>query len=112
MLKNLLFLAGFSTFVVIMVVGLDIYHKSNTSSLQPSTQKRIVPITPTFDKETIENLKQREPITVDLNDKSKVISEDSKNTAAPNQVTIEPTQAPTSIASQSALPNDSSSIQP
>lgn len=111
MIKNLLFLAGFSTFVVIVIVGLDIYHKSKISSLQPSTQRRVIPITPTFDKEALENLKQREPIAVDLSEGSTVISEDSKN-AVPGQLTPVPTQASSPIASQSAFPDDSPIIQP
>lgn len=108
MLKNLLLLAGFSTFVVIVIVALDIYHKSKVSSLQPSTQRNIVPITPTFDKKTLEKLKSREQFSVDLREKSTIISADTQSTTA------SPTPTPTlndteGLASQGAATTGPSS---
>lgn len=89
MLKNLLLLSGFSTFVVIVVVGFNIYHNSTISSLSTRTQKHVSPITPTFDKKTLSDLKKRKSITVSLEEKSDVISEDSKQAA----LSPSPTQA-------------------
>lgn len=89
MLKNLLLLSAFSTFVVIVIVGLDIYHKSQISSLPPSTQRNIVPITPAFDKETLEGLKKRAPVEVNLTEKSTIISEGTRDAST------NPTPSPT-----------------
>lgn len=78
MLKNLLLLTGFSTFAVIIIVGFNIYHNLTISSLPDTTQIRIIPIKPTFDKETITKLRDRVPLSVSLIGKSEVVSEDSK----------------------------------
>jgi len=79
MLKNLLLLTGFSTFAVIVIVAFNIYHNYTQSSLSDTTQTRIIPIPPTFDKETITQLKERDPISVSLSGKTEVQSEDTKD---------------------------------
>lgn len=103
MLKNLLFLAGFSTFVVIVLIGLDIFHAYTVSKIPKQTQTHVIPIDPSFDKKTIENLKKRAPISSNLTEKSSVISEDTQDTSNTTPTpTISITQ--TGFASSSAIP--------
>jgi hypothetical protein len=90
MLKNLLLLSGFSTFAVIIIIGLNIYHNHELSTLPSTTQVHVVSIPGSFDKKTLNNLKKRVPINVDLLEKSSVVSEDSKKTG-----TTTPTTTPT-----------------
>lgn len=99
MLKNLILLSGFSAFVVICIVGLNIYHGITLSSLPASTQKHVAPITPTFDKKSLEELKKRSVITVSLQEKSGVISVDTKEITL-----LTPTPSKTISASTSATP--------
>lgn len=103
MLKNLLLLTGFSTFVVIVIVGLNVYHTSTLSSLPKNTQQKIIPIDPDFDKKTLETLKKREQITTSINDKSPVVSDDSKQTGAAVNASPAITISPTKAASGSSI---------
>lgn len=80
MLKNLLLLSGFSTFVVVVIIGLNIYHDHELSSLPSSTQIHVTAITPNFDKKSLDQLKKRVSNPVNLQEKSGVVSEDSKKT--------------------------------
>jgi hypothetical protein len=93
MLKNLIYLSGFSLFVVIVIIALNIYHNSTISTLPAITQTRIIQITPTFDKTTIDNLKKRKQINVDLNEKSTITSVDSKSASESAAVEVTPTVA-------------------
>lgn len=94
MLKNLLLLSGFSTFVVIVLVGLNVYHSLVTSKVSSITQIRIVPIPSAFDSKTIDELKKRTPMIVSLREKSAVVSEDTKK-ATDSAVPAIQTPAPT-----------------
>lgn len=102
MLKNLILLTGFSTFVVIVIVGLNIYHNNSLSSLPGTTQKHVTSISPNFDKKTLESLEKRTPIATDLSEKSKVVSEDSQASTIPTEESesgsesakLAPTKAP------------------
>ena len=91
MLKNLLLLSGFSTFAVIAIVAFNIYHNYTLSSLPEVTQTRALSIPSTFDSQTIESLRSRKPIQVDLQEKTGVISEDSKNSST---TPVEPEKTP------------------
>jgi hypothetical protein len=66
MLKNLLYFAILTTFVVMCWVGFGIYHNSITSTISESTTKSIIPISPRFDIETIAKLKSKKVIRADL----------------------------------------------
>ena len=94
MLKNLILLSGFSTFAVLVIVGFNIYHGLTLSSLPPTTQTRVIPIPPTFDKDTIEELRKRTSIPVNLQEKTAVVSDDSQS---PNATTPTPSVNPTQI---------------
>jgi len=80
MLKNLLLLAGFSTFAVIVIIGLNVFHDHKVSSLPSATQIHVTAITPNFDVKTLDGLKKRSTVSVSLQEKSAVVSEDSKQT--------------------------------
>jgi hypothetical protein len=99
MLKNLLLLSGFSTFVVIVIVGFNIYHNYTLTSLPTSTQKHVTSIPANFDKKTLNELKKRVPVIINLEEKSSVISEDTKQTSL-----LSPTPSQTPSSSQSAEP--------
>lgn len=80
MLKNLILLSGFSTFAVIVIIGFNIYHGMTQSSLSTVTQTRTDPIPATFDKDTIDKLRERTSVPVNLQEKTTVVSEDSQST--------------------------------
>lgn len=101
MLKNLLLLSGFSAFAVTIIIAFNIYHNFTLSSLPASTLKRVVEIPPTFDKDTLDELQKRMPATVNLSEKTKVISEDSQNTLTLPTPSISETQ---DAASNSGTP--------
>lgn len=82
MLKNLIFLFGFSTFVTIVWIGTTIFHNSVTSRISESNQLKITPIDPTFDLETLEALETRESIPVNLENSLSIIEADENLTEA------------------------------
>lgn len=94
MLKNLFLLSGFSTFVVIVLVSLNVYHSLVTSTVPSITQIRIVPIPATFDSKTIDELKKRTSVIVNLKEKSGIVSEDTKK-ASESAVPVIKTPTPT-----------------
>jgi len=75
MLKHLIFLFGFSTFVVIVWITTSIYHNSVTSKITPANQQKIIPINAVFDTETLDLLEKREKIRVNLSERASVIEE-------------------------------------
>lgn len=98
MLKNFLYLAAFSTFAVIVYVAVTVYHELKVSPLKPQTQENIIPISPNFDKETLNKLKDRKKIQVNLNLKSVVFSGDGRkaNNSESSSPTLTPQNASTS----------------
>lgn len=101
MLKNLVILSAFSTFAVIVIIGLNIFHTYTLSSLPQTTQIHVIPIPSSFDKKTLNELKKRAPIKVSIDGKSEVVSEDSKSTTVSPTPSIPVTGR---VASQSATP--------
>ena len=75
MLKNLIFLFGFSTFVTIVWIGTTIYHNSVTSKISEANKIKIEPINPSFDMETLESLDGRQIITVNLSNNLSIIED-------------------------------------
>jgi len=106
MLKNLLLLSGFSTFVVIIIIGLNVYRNLTPSTLRNTTQIKIEPITPDFDTTTLGELKRRVPVRVDLSEESTVISEESTRAQPPDETepSISPVENP-SASSSAATPS-------
>lgn len=73
MLKNLIFLFGFSTFVTVVLISTTLFHNSVTSRISKANQVRIEPINPSFDSETLESLDGRQTITVNLSNNLSII---------------------------------------
>lgn len=65
-MKNFLYFAILTTAVVAAWVGFSIYHSSIDSTISQDNAVKIVPITPSFDAQTIENLKSKQIIQPDL----------------------------------------------
>ena len=103
MLKNFLILSGFSTFVVAVYIGLNIFLSSKDSTLPIKTQTQINTIPSTFDTKTLNSLKKRVPISVDLQEKSNVLSDSKTKTLT--------TPSPTDIP-QPASPSAKTIIVP
>lgn len=99
MFKNILLLVGFSTFVVFAIIALNIYHTRTTSTIPPITQKYSIPINPSFDLETLQALKNRNSIPVDLTSKSGVITQDEIDATqgATQSIPQTPTSTPSTI---------------
>ena len=97
MIKNLLILSGFSAFVVFLWIGLTLYHNSVDTTIPASTQQKVIPITPTFDKETLEALKKREAIQSNLGNQAQILNDSATISAGVNSIPIQET-----IASQGA----------
>lgn len=83
MLKNLLYLSIFTTFVVIVWIGLSVYHNYTTSTLSSATQIQIEQIDPSFNIQAVEKIKKRTQIRADLQDSTfqDVASNEGTNSA-------------------------------
>lgn len=99
MFKNILLLVGFSTFVVFAIIALNIYHTRTTSTIPPITQKYSTPIDPSFDMKTLQSLKNRNSVPVDLTSKSGVVTKDEIDATqgATQAVQTKPTPTPSGI---------------
>lgn len=75
MLKNLIFLFGFSTFVTVVWIASTISHNSSTSKISRSNQEKIKPIRSEFDTQTLEQLDVRQEIIVNLSDRLSIIED-------------------------------------
>ena len=99
MLKNLLLLSIFSVVIAVTIVTINIYLGQLKTTVSPSVEKIISPISPSFDVQTIKELRQRISIPVNLNDKSEAKNSNENeivNTAtrsAKPSITASPTQA-------------------
>lgn len=96
MLKNLILLFAFSTFVMIVWVSMSIYHSSVATRITPANQIKIEPIEPLFDTKTLEQLSSREKIDADLNKKTSAVSvseapPEASESAVPTQILPSPT---------------------
>lgn len=74
MLKNLLLLAIFTLFTVVALVIFNVYHNSTATKISEDLTKKVTPIDSSFDTQTLEKLKTREVIDVDLSEKVAVSS--------------------------------------
>lgn len=61
--REILFLI-ISTFILVVVwVGFSVYHNAVTSTISQALSIQITPISPTFDMQTFEKLKEREKVS-------------------------------------------------
>lgn len=78
--REILFLI-ISTFILVVVwVGFSIYHNAVTSTISQTLSIQITPISPTFDMQTFEKLKEREKVSP-LFEIRKTLSENLVGTA-------------------------------
>lgn len=119
MFKNLSLLAGFSAFVVFAIIALNIYHTRITSTIPDATKIKSAPIDPTFDMQTLENLKKRNGVTIDLTSRSGVITQDEIDatqggtlTTPTPSITPKPVSGATQQATQSGTPQITQTLTP
>lgn len=60
--KELLLIALSSFFLTVIWIASNVYHSYATSTIDSLLQVQILPIAPSFDAATIENLRQRQPV--------------------------------------------------
>lgn len=73
-IKNIVYLAILTTVVVASWIGFSVHHSYTTSTIGSDTKIRITPIAPQFDKTTVERLRAKKVINVDLNQKRIIVS--------------------------------------
>lgn len=86
--KEILLIAISSFILTVIWIASNVYHSYATSTIDTLLQLQILPISPSFDAETIEKIKQRQvvkPATTSL-------------ISATPTPTLSPTQAPESVA--------------
>lgn len=81
MIKNLVYLSIFTTFVVLVWISLTIYHALSSTTITKDVGTQITPLKPTFNTSVISNLQARKQITVDLDSNLSTLS---AVTPAPN----------------------------
>jgi hypothetical protein len=69
MLRNLLLLGIFTLFTVAAYIIFNLYHSATTTKVAESTSKIVTPLVPRFDSETLDKLKTREVVSVDLSER-------------------------------------------
>jgi len=97
MLKNLFYFALLTTVFVLSWIGFGIYDNFTKSTISSDTQIRIIPISSTFDTKTIDSLKTKKVITVDLQEKiafptSSTVDKNASSSSVP-QNTFQGTQS-------------------
>ncbi|HVZ67470.1 MAG TPA: hypothetical protein VG917_04345 [Patescibacteria group bacterium] len=65
-LKGLLYITLLTTAAIISWIAFSIYHSNTASTIAPDTAIIITPIPAQFDRETIEKLKTKKVVEVDL----------------------------------------------
>lgn len=93
--KDILFLSISFFIVVVAWIGFNLYHNYVTSTINPDLQMQINPITPTFDRQTIEKLKTRALITP---------AYDFSGGAIVNEPSLTPSTSQIKTSSNSATP--------
>ncbi len=94
MLKNLLFLAGFSLFVVVVFIVANLYMETTDTTISPTTQKNLEPIEDSFNVEILEKLKERIEVPVDLASQANIIATQTNNNSTSRSAQISPTATP------------------
>lgn len=65
-MKNFIYLSILTAFVVLCWIIFSIFHNSTTSTISQDTSITINPIKPLFDLKTLDQLKQRKNLSVNL----------------------------------------------
>jgi hypothetical protein len=61
--RDLLRIAVLTVITVLIWIGLTTYWAFKKSQIKPEVQRQLVPLTPSLDLDTMENIKQRQPVT-------------------------------------------------
>ncbi|RJQ27469.1 hypothetical protein C4577_01410 [Candidatus Parcubacteria bacterium] len=101
MLKNILYIGVLTMISVFVWIGFNLHHSNTTSTIEEPTSIRINPITASFDTKTIDSLKSRKSISIDLKEVLKI--------STPSPTTL-PTIMPTDIPAETpSLENNETS---
>lgn len=88
--KDILIILTLLFLVVTAWISSEIYHSFVESTISETVNQEIAPINPTFDKGTIDMLKQREKINPSFELENKISTPTSQETAASQGGTITP----------------------
>jgi hypothetical protein len=66
-MKNIILFSAVTFFMVIVWIGFSIYHNQTSSTVAPNVASQMNPITPRFDTQVIESLRNRKQVIVSLN---------------------------------------------
>src|SRR5882724_3666224 len=97
--NDIIFLSGSLFVIVFLWIGSNLYHAWVTSTISPDLQIQIVPISPTFDTDVIDQLKNRTTVLPNLDQEAE----------ASISGTITPTQP---IGSTEATPTINPNLTP
>ena len=110
MLKNLVYLAIFTSFVVLVWIVLTIYHNATSSTISKTVNTQIAPLSPSFDTSVIENLKKRGEVDSNL---SETITFPSISPGAPSpSLTPTPSKTPSITISPTKASSSSGTLTP
>lgn len=113
MLKNLVYFAFFTTFVVLVWVGLGIYHNFSTSTIPTNVSVQIKPLPASFNTDALDSLKTRLIVPPDLNQAAASRSAGVQTVTIQLQTTVTPSPSvevtPTPEVVQLPVPPTSSS---
>lgn len=96
--KNILYIAIFTTFAVVSWIGLTIYHSYTKSTVSTDVTVKVTPIDESFDIDSLQTLKTRKTIPADLSQSIKVSSPSAAASPTPTP-TLKPTLSITPSAS-------------
>lgn len=68
MLKNLAYLAAFTTFVVLVWISLSIYNSITSTTVTKTERVQIIPLPPTFNVSVVNSLKERIQVPINLSE--------------------------------------------
>ncbi len=110
MLKNLVYLAIFTSFVVLVWMILSIYHNVTSSTISTTISTQIAPLAPSFDVSAIDNLKKRAEVS---SNRSETITFPSVSPGAPSpSLTPAPSRAPSITISPTQSSSSSGTLSP
>jgi hypothetical protein len=99
--KDILYIAISSFILVVIWIGFSIYHAYVDSTIEPDLQIQIEPIEPTFDKETINNIRNRQGVLPVYE-----LDAQQAETASPEAELTPETSSPP-ISTESGIPTES-----
>lgn len=102
MIKGLLYLAILTTAIALSWIGFSVYHSYTTTTITNDAAIAITPIPGEFDRATIEILRKKNKIPVDLNGERQGISSESETGSDTKTATAAASPSVTPVATNSA----------